>query len=261
MTSHRGWGTCGTWSSDTTPPRTRRSPTPSPSPRNTFLRHEAAWREARPVTRTGPRRPITVRASRRLVSARRSPRGGQEKAPVTTDVHGTTRQPHFDAVRAALQRNLNSGEEIGVSLVVDIDGARAVDLWGGGHRDPARTLAWAENTVTNVWSVTTTVTSLAALMLVDSGDLDVHAPVARSWPEFAANGKQDVQVRYLLSHVPGVADLDGPATVADLYDTEKTTARLAWQALRWPRTPSDRAPVVSTPRRPTARAPARRTTR
>ncbi|MEU7042002.1 serine hydrolase domain-containing protein [Streptomyces varsoviensis] len=147
------------------------------------------------------------------------------------DVHGT-HQPRFDAVRAALRRNLGSGEEIGASLVVDIDGERAVDLWGG-HRDAARILAWEGDTVTNVWSVTKTVTSLAALMLVDSGDLDVHAPVARYWPEFAANGKGDVEVRHLLSHTSGVAGLDGPATVADLYDTERTAARLARQAPWW----------------------------
>ncbi|MEV0266537.1 serine hydrolase domain-containing protein [Streptomyces sp. NPDC050617] len=149
-----------------------------------------------------------------------------------TDVHGTTRQPRFDAVRAALQQNVDSGEELGASLVVDVDGERVVDLWGG-HRDAARTLAWDENTVTNVWSVTKTVTSLAALMLVDSGDLDVHAPVARYWPEFAASGKEDVEVRHLLSHTSGVAGLDGPATVADLYDTEETATRLARQAPWW----------------------------
>lgn len=148
-----------------------------------------------------------------------------------TAVHGTAR-PRFDAVRAALQQNLDSGEELGASLVVDIDGERVVDLWGG-HRDRARTLAWDEHTVTNVWSVTKTVTSLAALLLVDSGDLDVHAPVARYWPEFAANGKQDVQVRHLLAHTSGVAGLDGPATVTDLYDTEEATARLARQAPWW----------------------------
>jgi hypothetical protein len=54
---------------------------------------------------------------------------------------------------------------------------------------------WDEQTITNVWSMTKTVTSLAALLLVDRGRLDVHAPVAAYWPEFAAAGKQDVLVR------------------------------------------------------------------
>jgi CubicO group peptidase (beta-lactamase class C family) len=108
----------------------------------------------------------------------------------------------FDAVRDALQRNIDSGEDVGASLVVDLDGEIAVDLWGG-FRDEARTVPWTRDTITNVWSTTKTVTSLAALMLVDRGQLDVDAPVAAYWPEFAANGKQDVLVRHLLSHTSG----------------------------------------------------------
>jgi CubicO group peptidase (beta-lactamase class C family) len=148
-----------------------------------------------------------------------------------TELHGTS-APRFDAVRAALQHNLDSGEELGASLVVDIDGDRVVDLWGG-HRDTARTVGWDEHTLTNVWSITKTVTSLAALILVDRGELDVHAPVARYWPEFAANGKQDVEVRHLLSHTSGVSGLDQPATLEDLYDTRRAAARMAAQAPWW----------------------------
>src|SRR5690242_15775077 len=106
-----------------------------------------------------------------------------------TTLHGTS-EPRFAGLRESLRQNIASGEEIGASLVVDIDGERVVDLWGG-HRDAARTTAWEENTLTNVWSITKTVTSLAALMLVDRGELDVYAPVARYWPEFAAAGKRE----------------------------------------------------------------------
>ncbi|MFJ2178403.1 serine hydrolase domain-containing protein [Streptomyces sp. NPDC087851] len=141
--------------------------------------------------------------------------------------------PSFDAVRAALSANLDSGEELGASLVVDIDGDTVVDLWGG-FRDTARTTAWDKHTITNVWSTTKTVTSLAALMLVDRGDIDVHAPVAQYWPEFAANGKADVEIRHLLSHTSGVSGLDQPAVPEDLYDLETSTARMAAQAPWWP---------------------------
>ncbi|HEV3293624.1 MAG TPA: serine hydrolase domain-containing protein, partial [Streptosporangiaceae bacterium] len=103
------------------------------------------------------------------------------------DVHGVC-EGRFEAVRGALARNLDSGEELGASLVVDIDGETAVDLWGG-FCDQARAVPWSEHTITNVWSTTKTVTSLAALMLADRGGLDVDAPVAAYWPEFAANGK------------------------------------------------------------------------
>jgi CubicO group peptidase (beta-lactamase class C family) len=140
--------------------------------------------------------------------------------------------PRFDAAREALQRNINSGEELGASLVVDIDGERVVDLWGG-FRDQARTEPWDEHTITNVWSTTKTVTSLAALVLVDRGELDVHAPVARYWPEFGAGGKETVEVRHLLAHTSGLSGLEQPATVEDLYDWDAVTARYAAQVPWW----------------------------
>ncbi|MEO3973563.1 serine hydrolase domain-containing protein [Streptomyces sp. CAU 1734] len=141
-------------------------------------------------------------------------------------------ETRFDGVRAALEKNLLSGEETGVSLVVDIDGEPAVDLWGG-FRDRARTVAWDEHTIVNVWSSTKAVTSLAALVLADRGELDLHAPVARYWPEFAAAGKQDVAVRHLLSHTSGVSGFDPPSATEDLYDHERSAARLAAQAPWW----------------------------
>jgi CubicO group peptidase (beta-lactamase class C family) len=147
------------------------------------------------------------------------------------DVNGTC-DPRFDGVRAALAANLDSGEELGASLVIDIDGQRAADIWGG-FRDAGRTEPWAQDTITNVWSSTKTVTSLAALMLADRGQLDVYAPVADYWPEFAAAGKQDVRVRHLLSHTSGVSGLDQPAAVEDLYDFQKAASRMAAQAPWW----------------------------
>ena len=147
------------------------------------------------------------------------------------DIHGSC-DDRFEAVRSALARNLDSGEELGASLVLDIDGDIVIDMWGG-FRDQARTVPWSQDTITNVWSSTKTVTSLAALILVDRGELDVDAPVAKYWPEFAANGKQDVLVRHLLSHASGVSGLDQPAVVADLYDWDRATSRMAAQAPWW----------------------------
>ena len=147
------------------------------------------------------------------------------------DIHGRCEE-RFEGVRAALARNLDSGEELGASLVLDIDGDIAIDMWGG-FCDEARTVPWTEHTITNVWSSTKTVTSLAVLMLVDRGELDVDAPVARYWPEFAAAGKQDILVRHLMSYSSGVSGLDQPAAAEDLYDWEKATSRLAAQAPWW----------------------------
>jgi len=141
-------------------------------------------------------------------------------------------EPRFEAVRGALAQNLDSGEELGASLVVDIDGHLVVDMWGG-FCDQARTVPWTEHTITNVWSSTKTVTSLAALMLADRDELDVDAPVARYWPEFAAGGKEGVLVRHLMSHSSGVSGLEQPAVVEDLYDWPTATSRMAAQAPWW----------------------------
>ena len=147
------------------------------------------------------------------------------------DLHGTC-EARFKTLRNALARNLDSGDELGASLVIDVDGDIVVDLWGG-FRDEKRTTPWSEHTITNVWSTTKTVTSLAALMLVDRGELDVDAPVARYWPEFAAQGKQDVLIRQLMSHSSGVSGLDQPAVIEDLYDWPTSTSRMAAQAPWW----------------------------
>src|SRR4051794_3780190 len=64
------------------------------------------------------------------------------------------------------------------------------DGWGG-FADADRASRWQRDTITNVFSVTKTMTALCALVLADRGELDLAAPVARYWPEFAAAGKDD----------------------------------------------------------------------
>ena len=138
----------------------------------------------------------------------------------------------FDKIAEALAEELGTGAEVGAAIAVDIDGESVLDIWGG-HADAAKTVPWGEDTIVNVWSSTKTVTSLAALMLADRGLLDLDATVATYWPEFAANGKQDVRVRHLLSHTSGVAGWQEPMTTDDLFDWEKATSLLAAQAPWW----------------------------
>ena len=138
----------------------------------------------------------------------------------------------FAAVREVFEADLASGEELGGAICVDLDGETVVDVWGGS-RDVARTVPWTEDTLVNVWSTTKTVTALAALVLVERGQLDVDAPVATYWPEFAAAGKQGVLVRHLLAHTSGVSGWDPPFALEDMYDLEAATARLAGQAPWW----------------------------
>lgn len=146
-------------------------------------------------------------------------------------VHGTCDE-RFSAMRDLLAANIDSGADLGASVAVTLDGKPVVDLWGGWS-DSAKAKPWAADTITNVWSTTKTMTSLAALVLVDRGELDVFAPVAKYWPEFAANGKGSIEVRHLMSHTSGVSGWAQPVVVEDLYDWEKSTSMLARQAPWW----------------------------
>ena len=147
------------------------------------------------------------------------------------DVQGTC-DARFEPVRDVLAEQLDSGNDTGASVVVDVDGRTVLDLWGGWC-DPGHGRPWTENTITNVWSTTKTVTNLAALMLADRGLLDPYAPVVKYWPEFAENGKERVEVRHILSHTSGVSGWEAPFTTEDMYDREAATRQLATQAPWW----------------------------
>lgn len=145
---------------------------------------------------------------------------------------GGTCSARFDSLREQFSTKLETGEDLGASLALNIDGEMVVDLWGG-WADEARTTPWTENTIANIFSTTKCMTSLAALVLVDRGELDLDATVAKYWPEFAADGKAGVKVRHLLSHMSGVSGWEQPITLEDVYDWDKSTALLAAQAPWW----------------------------
>ena len=147
------------------------------------------------------------------------------------DVQGTC-DARFEPVRDVLAEQLSSGNDTGASIAVDVDGQTVADLWGGWRDEEHRT-PWTEDTITNVWSTTKTVTNLAALMLADRGLLDPYAPVAKYWPEFAENGKERIEVRHILSHTSGVSGWEAPFTTEDMYDREAATRQLATQAPWW----------------------------
>jgi CubicO group peptidase (beta-lactamase class C family) len=151
-------------------------------------------------------------------------------APAVAEIQGTYEQ-RFKGVRDALSTSLD-GEDIGASAAVFVDGEPVVDIWGG-HLDAGRNIPWQSDTITNVWSTTKTMMALCALILADRGELDFSAPVARYWPQFAANGKEGVLVRHALSHTAGLPDFDRPVSMTDLYDWPKITALLAAQAPVW----------------------------
>jgi len=148
-----------------------------------------------------------------------------------TEVHGYADE-RFAPVRKTFEASFEKRGEIGASVAVSLEGEMVVDLWGG-YRDAARSRPWESDTIVNVYSTTKTMAALCLLLLADRGEVDLYAPVARYWPEFAQNGKERVEVRHFLSHSAGLAGLDEAFSGADIYDWDRVVDALARQAPWW----------------------------
>jgi CubicO group peptidase (beta-lactamase class C family) len=157
-------------------------------------------------------------------------------------IHGTV-AAGFEPVRDAFAANFTDHGDVGASVAITVGGDTVVDLWAGtatydapvddgtGRRGVDGD--WQEDTIINVWSTTKTMAALCCLVLADRGELDLYEPIATYWPEFAANGKETIATRHVLSHTAGLSGWDEPLTMSDLLDHDKLVALHAAQAPWW----------------------------
>jgi CubicO group peptidase (beta-lactamase class C family) len=106
-------------------------------------------------------------------------------------------------VRDAFSENFVLGKEVGAAVAAWVDGELVVNLWGG-VADEAGARPWQQDTLSTVLSGTKGLTSTCVHQLAERGELDLNAPVARYWPEFAQAGKQDITLAMVMSHRSGV---------------------------------------------------------
>jgi len=156
---------------------------------------------------------------------------GDKAAMSELTIHGEC-AARFGRVREVFESHFRQGREIGAALAVVLDGETVVDLWAG-WADPAKTRPWQRDTIANVYSCTKAMTALCAHQLVERGRLDLDAPVADYWPEFAQAGKAKLPVRWLLSHRSGLAAVRDVLPPEALYDWNAMTAALAAQEPWW----------------------------
>lgn len=150
----------------------------------------------------------------------------------TPSIHGHC-APGFEPVRAAFEANFHGElEEIGACVSVMLAGERVVDLWGG-WQDAACTRAWERDTIVCMMSVAKAVSATCLHMLVDRQLVDLDAPVARYWPEFARNGKGCVLVRHVLDHRAGLPVLLERLHPEAMFDHRLMVEALARQAPMW----------------------------
>ncbi|HEY7373789.1 MAG TPA: serine hydrolase domain-containing protein [Polyangia bacterium] len=141
-------------------------------------------------------------------------------------------EDRFGAVAGAFERNFAAHGEVGAAVCVYRGGRPVVDLWAGlADRDAGR--AWQRDTMVVTNSTTKGFTTTVAHVLVERGLLDLDAPVAAYWPEFAANDKQDIPVRWMLSHRAGIPVLDEPPRLADIVAWAPVVAAVARQKPLW----------------------------
>lgn len=138
----------------------------------------------------------------------------------------------FGAVKEAFAANFEAHGEVGAAVAVMVDGETVVDLWAG-HADAGRIRPWRRDTIANLYSTTKGMTTICAHQLVDRGLLDIEAPVARYWPEFAQAGKDDLPVRYLLSHQAGLPAVSEILPSGSLYNWDVMASTLAAQQPWW----------------------------
>ncbi|MFJ3898173.1 serine hydrolase domain-containing protein [Streptomyces sp. NPDC090083] len=148
-----------------------------------------------------------------------------------TTIHGEV-AAGFEPVWEAFAANFSEHGDIGAAVCVYQYGRPVVDLWGGVS-DPETGRPWTRDTLQLVYSATKGATATAAHMLAERGALDLDAPVAKYWPEFAANGKADIPVRWLLSHQAGLVALDRPVPLNEALAWHPMTAALAAQRPQW----------------------------
>jgi CubicO group peptidase (beta-lactamase class C family) len=152
-------------------------------------------------------------------------------APGAVEIQGCCDR-RFAGLRSAFESNFREHGEVGAALTVALEGRPVVDLWAG-WADRARTRPWVRDTLVNVFSVGKPMAALCLLMLIERGQVDLDAPVAEHWHEFAAAGKSEVTVRMLLSHRAGLPAIRRPLPPLGMYDWRLMTSELAAEEPWW----------------------------
>lgn len=151
--------------------------------------------------------------------------------PATPPLDGHC-DPRFSRVKEAFAATLAGADELGAAVAVVAGGIPVVDLWGG-YADRGRTKPWTRDTVVNVYSTTKGLLAMCAHHLVESGRIDLDAPVARVWPDLAAQGKEGITLRHLLAHQAGLPAIRPTLPPEALFDWGAMTSALAAEEPWW----------------------------
>jgi CubicO group peptidase (beta-lactamase class C family) len=135
-------------------------------------------------------------------------------------------------VQRAIDELVDSGVERGLQVAVYHHGVQVVDAVAG-VADPSTGRPITSATPFYCYSVVKGAASTLVHMLVEQGMFQYDTPVAETWPEFAAHGKQGVTVRHVLNHTAGVPGIPLTTTIEDLCDWDQMCSTIADSELWW----------------------------
>ena len=118
----------------------------------------------------------------------------------------------FEPLKALFERRMIELAERNAQLCVYVGNERVVDLWCASPGEDQ----FSGDSLVNVFSSGKSLEAIALASLHDHGLLDYDRKIADYWPEFSANGKQDVSVADLMRHEAGLAALRTSVPPADL---------------------------------------------
>lgn len=128
--------------------------------------------------------------------------------------------------RDAMERTIAAGQEIGLQVTAYLRGEEVVNQ-NIGLADPATGRPVEPDTLFNAFSVAKGIAVTALHLQAERGLIEYDAPVARYWPEFAANGKSGTTVRHVITHVSGTPQMPAGTTIEDMCDWDLMTSRIA----------------------------------
>lgn len=138
----------------------------------------------------------------------------------------------FEAVQQAFESIFDDPQERGAGLCVQVGGETVVDLWAG-VADLEGQKPWDRDTLVNTYCAIKPFTAVAALMLVEEGKLELDAPIARYWPEFAQGGKERITLRQVMSHTSGIPALRLPNRTPIMFEWDDMVEIMAAEPVWW----------------------------
>ncbi|KFU75520.1 CubicO group peptidase, beta-lactamase class C family [Amycolatopsis lurida] len=129
-------------------------------------------------------------------------------------------------VQQVLDEAVASGAERGVQAAVYQNGKLVVDA-AAGVTDAESNTPVTPDTLFFATSTGKGLTSTIVHVLAERGVLDYDEPIAKSWPEFAAHGKENATLRQALSHTIGLPEMPGDITPEGLADWDAVCSFIA----------------------------------